>query len=189
LDLVRGEAPPVWTLERGFGYLFYPIAWVMGIESKDCLAAGQLLGIKWFGTEFVAYDQLAKWLKPESEVSLSPRSVVILTYALCGFANFASIGIQIGGIGGIAPERRGDLAKLAFRAMLGGSLAAFMTACVAGVLYDGPQESRPPKEVTAQVVQVETSRTGPSAATGLEFGYNVGFERFVQASPQQEMTG
>jgi CNT family concentrative nucleoside transporter len=67
-------------------------------------------------------------------VNLSPRAIVILTYALCGFANFSSIGIQIGGIGGIAPERRGELAKLGFRAMLGGTLANFMTACVAGMM-------------------------------------------------------
>ncbi|MCA9239531.1 MAG: hypothetical protein KDA37_05005, partial [Planctomycetales bacterium] len=78
--------------------------------------------------------QLGNWAKPGSGVELSPRSVTILVYALCGFANFASIGIQLGGIGGIAPERRGDLAKLALRAMLGGSLAAFMTACIAGIL-------------------------------------------------------
>lgn len=131
--LVGGENPPNWTLEILFGYLFAPIAWVMGIEWKDCLPAGELLGIKWFATEFVAYQTLGEWGKT-GEVELSPRTVKIMTYALCGFANFASIGIQLGGIGAIAPERRGDLAKLSFRAMIGGSLAAFMTACIAGMM-------------------------------------------------------
>ncbi|MEM6328733.1 MAG: nucleoside transporter C-terminal domain-containing protein [Planctomycetota bacterium] len=131
--LTGGGAPPDWTLELLFGYLFAPLAWLMGIEWKDCLAAGELLGVKWFATEFVAYEKLGKWVE-SGDRGLSDRTVTILTYALCGFANFASIGIQLGGIGGIAPERRGDLAKLGLRAMIGGTLAAFMTACIAGVL-------------------------------------------------------
>lgn len=134
LGLVGGEAPPAWTLEAAFAYLFAPVAWLMGIEWKDCLPAGELLGIKWFATEFVAYQRLGEWAGEESTVELSARSVKILTYALCGFANFASIGIQIGGIGALAPERRADLARLGLRAMIGGSLAAFMTACIAGIL-------------------------------------------------------
>lgn len=125
-----------WSLAAIFGYVFAPFAWLMGIEWNDCLPAGQLLGEKIVMTEFVAYGHLSQWLKEGSDVSLSPRSVVILTYALCGFANFGSIGIQIGGIGGIAPDRRTDLAKLGLRAMIGGTLAAFMTACVAGILVD-----------------------------------------------------
>ena len=84
--------------------------------------------------EFIAYDKLGRWMADDSTVKLSDRTVMILTYALSGFANFSSIGIQLGGIGGIAPERRGDLARLGLRAMIGGTLAAFMTACVAGVL-------------------------------------------------------
>ena len=123
-----------WSLSAALGYLFAPFAWLMGIEAADCLAAGELLGKKMVANEFVSYLQLSQWMEPASEVELSPRSVVILTYALCGFANFSSIGIQIGGIGGIAPERRGELARLGFRAMLGGTLACFMTACVAGIL-------------------------------------------------------
>ena len=123
-----------WSLSAALGYLFAPFAWLMGIEAKDCLLAGELLGKKMVANEFVSYVQLSQWLQPGSGVELSQRSVVILTYALCGFANFSSIGIQIGGIGGIAPERRRDLARLGFRAMLGGSLACFMTACVAGIL-------------------------------------------------------
>jgi len=122
-----------WSLARLLGYLFWPFAWLMGIESRDCLHAGELLGLKMAANEFVAYLTLQSWMQPESGVELSDRSVRILTYALCGFANFGSIGIQIGGIGGIAPERRSDLAKIGFKAMLGGTLAAFMTACVAGI--------------------------------------------------------
>lgn len=125
---------PSWSLAVLLGYLFWPFAWLLGIERKDCLAAGQLLGLKMAANEFVAYEQLTQWLKADSDVELSDRSVKILTYALCGFANFGSIGIQIGGIGGIAPERRADLAKLGLRAMIGGTLACFMTACVAGML-------------------------------------------------------
>lgn len=118
-----------WSLHLVLGYLFYPFAWLMGIPKDECLVAGQFLGTKMAVTEFVAYLELAA-----AKDQLSERTFVILTYALCGFANFASIGIQLGGIGGIAPDRRADLAKLGFRAMLGGTLAAFMTACIAGVL-------------------------------------------------------
>ncbi len=123
-----------WTIGIVLGYVFYPLAWIMGIEQKDCLAAGQLLGIKMAANEFIAFDQLARWMSADSAVKISERSELILTYALCGFANFGSIGIQIGGIGGIAPERQGDLARLSLRAMLGGTLACCMTACIAGIL-------------------------------------------------------
>ena len=128
------EGEQQWALATILGYLFAPIAWLMGIEGRDCLRAGELLGLKMAANELLAYARLSEWLEPGSGVHLSDRTKLIMTYALCGFSNFGSIGIQIGGIGGIAPERRADLAKLGFRAMLGGSLAAFMTACVAGVL-------------------------------------------------------
>lgn len=118
-----------WSLEMLFGYVFSPFAWLMGIPSQECLSCGQILGTKMVVNEFLAYIQLGGMKE-----TLSPRTYMIMTYALCGFANFSSIGIQLGGIGGIAPERRGDLAKLSLRAMLGGTLAAFMTACVAGFL-------------------------------------------------------
>ena len=123
-----------WSLALLFGYVFYPLAWVMGIESADCLKAGELLGKRMAINEFVAYAELGAIQAAGSEEKLSPRSAAILTYALCGFANFSSIGIQIGGIGGMAPERRGDIARLGLRAMLGGTLACFMTACIAGIL-------------------------------------------------------
>ncbi len=125
---------PAWSLEATLGWLLRPLAWLMGVPWEDCGSAGQLLGLKMATNEFVAYGRLADWGKPDSLVHMADRSREIMTYALCGFANFSSIGIQLGGIGGIAPERRGDLAKLGLRAMLGGTLAAFMTACVAALL-------------------------------------------------------
>lgn len=123
-----------WSLEAGLAWLFAPFAWLIGIESGDVLAVGELLGLRMAANEFLAYERLAEWIKPDSEVTLSPRSQVIVTYALCGFANLGSVGVQIGGLGAIAPGRRADLARLAFRAMLGGTLACFMTACVVGIL-------------------------------------------------------
>jgi CNT family concentrative nucleoside transporter len=123
-----------WSLSGLLSYLFAPVAFVLGVEWKDCLHVGQLLGIKLVGNEFIAYEQLSKWLATDSSVHLSDRSIMLSTYALCGFANFGSIGIQIGGIGPLAPEREPDLARLGLRAMLGGALASCMTACIAGVL-------------------------------------------------------
>jgi CNT family concentrative nucleoside transporter len=127
-------SPAEWSLEALLGWLFRPLAWLMGVDWQDSAAAGQLLGLKMATNEFVAYGRLADWAKPESVVQISERSRTIMMYALCGFANFSSIGIQLGGIGGIAPERRGDLAKLGLRAMLGGTLVAFINACVANIM-------------------------------------------------------
>lgn len=123
-----------WSLSAMLSWVFSPLAWLMGIPWEDSGKAGQLLGMKMVANEFVAYSQFSEWIKPGSGVELDPRTQIILTYALCGFANFSSIGIQIGGIGGMAPERRGELAQLGLRAMIGGTLANFMTACVAGIL-------------------------------------------------------
>jgi len=119
------------SLEGILGWLLAPIAWVMGVAWEDAAGVGSLMGLKTVATEFVAYLGLAGEMGRET---LSARSATIATYALSGFANFASIAIQIGGIGGIAPRRRKDLARLGLRAMIGGSLAAFMTAAIAGVL-------------------------------------------------------
>jgi CNT family concentrative nucleoside transporter len=124
---------PMVTLKQIFGYIFWPFAWVMGVPYEDCYLIAQLLGEKMVVNELVAYGSLAGMLNDPS-IQLSGRSVIIATYALCGFANFGSIGIQLGGIGGIAPSRKKDLAQIALRAMIGGTLAAFMTATVAGVL-------------------------------------------------------
>lgn len=120
------------TLEVVMGWVLAPLAWVMGVPWQDAPTVGSLLGVKTALNEFVAYLQLSTMLNEGA--GLSPRSIVIATYALCGFANFSSIAIQIGGIGGIAPTRRRDLARLGMKAMIGGSLAAFMTATVAGIL-------------------------------------------------------
>jgi len=120
------------NLESLLGWLLAPLAWLMGVPWQDATTVGSLLGIKTVLNEFVSYLQLSTLLAGGSD--LSPRSVVIATYALCGFANFSSIAIQLGGIGGIAPSRRSDLARLGLRAMVAGTLAAFMTATIAGML-------------------------------------------------------
>jgi len=111
------------------GWVFSPLAWLMGVPWTDATLFGSLLGQKIVLTEFIAFDSLA-----EVKGTMDPRSVIIATYALCGFANFGSIAIQLGGIGGIAPERRGDLARLGLRAMSGGAMASWMTASIVGVL-------------------------------------------------------
>jgi concentrative nucleoside transporter, CNT family len=120
------------SIQAILGVIGAPVAWLMGTPWADAQQVGMLLGEKIVLNEFVAYLHLANMLQGGAE--LSARSVVIATYALCGFANFSSIAIQIGGIGGLAPERRGDLSRLGLRAMIGGTLAAFMTACVVGIL-------------------------------------------------------
>jgi len=117
------------SLPQIFGWVFAPVAWSMGVPWKDAPTIGNLLGTRMALNEFVAYAQLGP-LKS----SLDPKSFIICTYALCGFANFSSIGIQIGGIGALAPNRRHDLARLGLRAMLAGTLANFMTATIAGFL-------------------------------------------------------
>jgi CNT family concentrative nucleoside transporter len=119
------------SLDLVLGYVFRPIAWAMGVTWKDSLTVGNLLGTRMVLNEFVAFITLGT---PGVGSSLSPRSFVIVTYALCGFANFSSIAIQIGGIGSLAPSRRGDLARLGLRAMLAGTLANFLTATIAGML-------------------------------------------------------
>jgi concentrative nucleoside transporter, CNT family len=111
------------------GYVLAPIAWIIGVPWADATSVGALIGTKVVLNEFIAYGDLAK-----VQGGLSDTSVIIATYALCGFANFSSIAIQIGGIGSLAPERRADLARFGLKAVLGGSLATFMTATIAGVL-------------------------------------------------------
>ena len=123
-----GVTTPV-TLQKLFGWINAPFAWLMGVPARDCVAIGQMLGERIVLNEFVGYLTLTS---PKTVVE--PRSFVLATYALCGFANFASIAIQIGGIGALAPERRGDLAELGARAMVGGVLASYLTATVVGIL-------------------------------------------------------
>lgn len=130
-----GEAVDIqWSLKKLFGLVFYPLAWIMGIESGDCGIAGELLGKKVVVNEFVAYLDMANYINADGGPKISQRTQLILTYALCGFSNFGAIGIQLGGIGPLAPERRSDLAQLGLRAMFGGMLAACMTACMAGMM-------------------------------------------------------
>ncbi|MBL9132741.1 MAG: hypothetical protein JNG86_16155 [Verrucomicrobiaceae bacterium] len=113
------------------GWINAPCAWLMGVPWEDCGKVGALLGERVVLNEFIAYLHLGEQIKASA---LSPRGAEIATYALCGFANFSSIAIQIGGIGALVPERRGDLARLGLKAMLGGLLACYCTACVAGLL-------------------------------------------------------
>ena len=117
------------SLEEIFGFLFRPLAWVMGVPWAEADEVGSLMGIKISANELIAYTRLVK-----IKAALSPRSVVIATYALCGFGNFGSIAILIGGIGGIAPQRRADLSRLALRALAGAVIASFTTATIAGIL-------------------------------------------------------
>ncbi len=117
------------SLQQVLALIFAPIAWCLGVNPKDCATVGNLLGTRMVLNEFVAFVDLGK-----IKASLEPRSFVIATFALCGFANLSSIAIQIGGIGGLAPTRKSDLARLGLKAMFVGTLANFMSACIAGML-------------------------------------------------------
>jgi CNT family concentrative nucleoside transporter len=117
------------TLQQIFGYVFSPVAWLLGVSYHDCQSIGNLLGTRLVLNEFIAFQQLG----PMKD-RLDPRSFTIATYALCGFANFSSIAIQIGGIGALAPSRKSDLARLGLKAVAAGTMANFMSACIAGML-------------------------------------------------------
>ena len=117
------------SMQQILGYVFAPIAWALGVPWQDAGTVGQLLGTRTVINEFIAFAELGR-----IKDTLDPRSVTIATFALCGFANFSSIGIQIGGIGALVPERRKDLARLGLRAMVAGTLANFVSACIAGML-------------------------------------------------------
>jgi CNT family concentrative nucleoside transporter len=119
----------VLSLQTIFGFVLSPVAWLIGVPWQDAATVGSFIGEKIVINEFVAYVDLSSHLP-----TLLPQSQLIATYALCGFANFSSIAIQIGGIGGLAPSRRADLARFGMRALLGGTLATLMTATIAGVL-------------------------------------------------------
>jgi CNT family concentrative nucleoside transporter len=117
------------TLQQIFGYVFSPVAWLLGVKYNDCQSIGNLLGTRLVLNEFIAFQQLG----PMRD-QLDPRSFTIATYALCGFANFSSIAIQIGGIGALAPTRKSDLARMGLKAVAAGTMANFMSACIAGML-------------------------------------------------------
>jgi len=117
------------SLETIFGWIFAPVAFIIGVPWHDCTAVGNLLGTRMVLNELVAFTMLGP-----QQATLDPRSFTIATFALCGFANFSSIGIQIGGLSALAPNRRGDLARLGFKAMIAGTMANLMSACIVGVL-------------------------------------------------------
>ena len=131
LDALFNGTPSGWSLQTIAGILFHPLTWLMGIPWAEARLVGELMGLKTILNEFVAYLALAQHM--EGNAALSTRSFIIATYALCGFANFGSVAIMIGGIGGIAPERRGDLARLGLRSLVGGTLATMATGCVIGL--------------------------------------------------------
>src|SRR5271156_1504319 len=117
------------SLEQIFGYLFSPVAWLLGVKFNDCQSIGNLLGTRLVLNEFIAFQKLGP-MQPQ----LDPKSFTIATFALCGFANLSSIAIQIGGIGALAPTRKSDLARLGLKAVAAGTMANFMSACIAGIL-------------------------------------------------------
>jgi CNT family concentrative nucleoside transporter len=117
------------SLEEMFGYIFSPVAWVIGIPWRDCHSIGNLLGLRMVTNELIAFQRLGPM-----HGTLDPRSFTIATFALCGFANFSSIGIQIGGIGALAPNKRSELARLGVRAMLAGTMANLMSASLVGIM-------------------------------------------------------
>lgn len=125
-----GKIYPQLSLDFIFGKLFYPLAWVMGVPAADVETVATLMGQKLTINEFVAFDTLTHRLA----APLSEKGTIIASFAICGFANFSSVGMQIGGIGALAPERRNDLAKLGIRALIAGTLASYLSACIAGML-------------------------------------------------------
>ena len=131
VDLVFNGAAAGWSLQAAAGWLFRPFVWLMGVPWADAGAVGQLMGLKTILNEFVAYVELSRTMSGSGP--LEERSFVIAAYAMCGFANFGSVAIMIGGIGGIAPKRRGDLARLGLRSLVGGTLATMLTGCMIGI--------------------------------------------------------
>jgi CNT family concentrative nucleoside transporter len=129
VDYILVHISPALSLDHIFGWVFYPFAWAMGVPSADVSTVATLMGKKLTINEFVAYSGLVEQTK-----SLDPKSLVIASFALCGFANFSSVGMQIGGIGELAPDRRADLAKLGIKALVCGTLASYMSATIAGII-------------------------------------------------------
>lgn len=131
IDVMVNASPGGWSLQAAAGEIFRPFVWLMGISWSEARTVGELMGMKTILNEFVAYLDLARVMKGAEP--LNQRAFVITAYALCGFANFGSVAIMIGGIGGIAPDRRGDLARLGLRSLAGGTLATMLTGCMIGL--------------------------------------------------------
>jgi CNT family concentrative nucleoside transporter len=126
---ILGAIYPGLSMQAVLGRVFAPVAWMLGVAWDDCATVGNLLGTRIILNEFVAFSDLGKVYQ-----TLDPHSMVIATYALCGFANIASIAMQVGGIGALAPTRKSDIARLGLKAMMAGTMANFMTAAIAGLL-------------------------------------------------------
>ncbi|MFZ7236373.1 NupC/NupG family nucleoside CNT transporter [Avibacterium gallinarum] len=124
------------TLQSLLGYLFQPIAFIIGVPWQDAEIAGQMIGMKLAVNEFVGYLEFAQYLQPDAAVQLSDKTKAIITFALCGFANFSAIAVLIGGIGSMAPTRRSDIARLGLKAVIAGTLANLMSATIAGFFID-----------------------------------------------------
>ena len=163
LGFVGGQVGIALSLERILGIAFAPLALAMGVPWKEAMTVGDLLGTRMVLNELIAYSKLGAL-----KASLDPRTFTIATYALCGFANFSSIGIQIGGIGALVPDRRSDLARLGLRALLAGTLANFMTACIAG---SAPVSLLPRLD---EAVSLIASRTALRPKIGLVLGSGLG---------------
>ena len=135
LDRIFGYFGSLIDIELSFriacGYLFYPIALIMGIPPNECQISGELIGLKIFANEFIAYVEFSKLM-----ATLNPRTQAVLIYALCGFSNFGSMGIVLGGLTPLIPSRSNDLSSLVLSSMIAGNIACFMTACVASLIYD-----------------------------------------------------
>ena len=149
---------PELSLEWLLGIAFYPVAWALGVPPDDRVVVAELLGKKTVLNEFIAYLDLSQI----PEENLSPRGRMIAVYALCGFANLSSVGIQMGALAFLAPNRRASVAALAFKAMIAGTLAAFMTACVAGMLADPEARLVPDEEEAAIEESLEPARDTPA---------------------------
>ncbi len=163
INAALGIFPGTLTIEELLGWLFWPIAALMGVPGEEINVLAQLIGTKLVATELVAYSNLGEMV---TAGEVSPRTKMIASFALCGFASFGGVAIQIGGLGAMAPERRSDLARIGLRAMFAGALATCMTACVAGVLMIGHASPRIAGADQAVVGGVEVTLGDPAAMPG-----------------------
>ncbi len=135
INFILGLIYPGFSLDVMLGWIFYPFAWAMGVPQQDVLEVATLMGKKLSINEFVAYSDLTR-MNASSATALTSKATMVASFALCGFANFSSVGMQIGGISELAPSRRADLAKLGFKALIAGTLASYLSATIAGLLFD-----------------------------------------------------